>query len=615
MASKGTKAPAIGIDLGTTYSCVAVWQNNRVEIIPNDQGNRLTPSCVAFTEDGRLFGDVAMNQTNMNPTNTVFAIKRLIGRRFSETSVQNDIKHWAFKVIAGPKDRPKIVVNCRGVEKQFSTEEISSMILLKMKEIAEAYLECTIKNVALTNAVITVPAYFNHSQRQATKNAGVIAGLNVLRIMDEPTAAAIAYGFDKIAVETNEKNVLVFDLGGGTFDVSLLSIGHGKFMVKATAGDTHLGGEDFDDRLVDHCIREFQRKYHKDMTRNARSLRRLRTACERAKRNLSFSPRATIELDYLYDGIDFSSTISQGQFEELNKDLFARCMDLIEKCLGDAKIDKAKVDTVVLVGGSTRIPKIQQLLQDLFNGKELSKGVHPDEAVAYGAAIQAANLNGEVDKEVKDLVLVDVTPLSLGVDKHDERMMTFVVPRNTPIPTKKWCLRQTAYDNQTSALILIYEGESADSQYNNLLGEFTLDGIEPASKGVSKFDVCFDIDADGILTVSAEVRSSGHKKQIVISKQNGDLTLEEIQTMVEQAARYKAEDEKHKERISLEDLAEMLKSKAIDPGRSASEMKTMKEAGENAIAWLETNHLAEIGEINKQLKELKTTFPALCDEN
>ncbi|KAJ1701366.1 hypothetical protein LUZ63_001145 [Rhynchospora breviuscula] len=611
MASRRNIAPAIGIDLGTTYSCVAVWQNNRAEIIPNDQGNRITPSCVAFTEDGRLLGDAAKNQTDMNPTNTVFAVKRLIGRRFSDSSAQNDVKYWPFKVVAGPSDRPRIVVNYRGVEKQFYAEEISSMVLVKMKEVAETYLGCILKN-----AVITVPAYFNDSQRQATKNAGAIAGLNVMRIMDEPTAAAIAYGFDKITKDSKKKCVLIFDLGGGTFDVSLLSVIHGKFVVQATTGDTHLGGEDFDDRLVDHCVKEFKKKYNKDITGNAKSLRRLRTACERAKRMLSSSVMTSIDVDYLYDGVDFSTRISRARFEELNKELFMRCTDLIEKCLSDATIDKTGVDVVVLVGGSTRIPKILELVQDFFKGKELCKGIHPDEAVAYGAAILAANLNGQRDKEVQKLVLVDVTPLSLGIQTLG-REMSVVVPRNTPIPTKLKKGFETSCDNQTSVRIAVYEGESAETEtkYNNLLGEFLIDGIEPAPMGVSKLDVWFDIDADGILTVSAKGRSSGQKKKIVITRQNGDLTAAEIQKMIEDAAHYKAEDEKHKARISLEDLAEKLKSMAMDSGRSASEMKTMEEKAENVIAWLETNHHAEIGEINKQLKELKATFPALCEEN
>ncbi|KAJ4760302.1 Heat shock 70 kDa protein [Rhynchospora pubera] len=514
MASRRNIAPAIGIDLGTTYSCVAVWQNNRVEIIPNDQGNRITPSSVAFAEDGRLLGDAAKNQTDVNPTNTVFAVKRLIGRRFSDSSVQNDVKYWPFKVVAGPSDRPRIVVNYRGVEKQFSAEEISSMVLVKMKEVAETYLGCIVKNV-----VITVPAYFNDSQRQATKNAGAIAGLNVMRIMDEPTAAAIAYGFYKITEDHKEKSVLIFDHGGGTFDVSLLSVVHGKFVVQATTGDTHLGGEDFDDRLVDLCVKEFKKKYNKDITGNAKSLRRLRTACERAKRMLSSAVMTSIDVDYLYDGVDFSTRISRAQFEELNKDLFTRCTDLIEKCLSDAKIDKTGVDVVVLVGGSTRIPKIQQLVQDFFKGKELCKGIHPDEAVAYGAAIQAANLSGQGDKEVENLVLVDVSPLSLGIGTTSTlEKMLFVVPRNTPIPTKKQKTITTMLDDQTAMSIPIYEGESTETKYNNLLSNFYLQGINPAPKHVPDIDVCFDIDADGILNVSAQDRSSGHKNEIVISK-------------------------------------------------------------------------------------------------
>ncbi|KAJ4812769.1 Heat shock 70 kDa protein [Rhynchospora pubera] len=605
MASEGNKAPAIGIDLGTTYSCVAVWQNNRVEIIPNDQGNRITPSCVAFTEYGRLVGDAAKNQTDMNPTNTVFAIKRLIGRRFSDTTVQNDIKQWPFKVVSGPMDRPKIVVSYRGVEKQFYAEEISSMVLVKMKEIAETYLDCTVKN-----AVITVPAYFNNSQRQATKNAGAIAGLNVMRIMDEPTAAAIAYGFDKITEQADEKNVLVFDLGGGTFDVSLLSIRHGNFEVRATAGDTHLGGEDFDDRLVDHCVSEFKTKYNKDIKGNAKSLRRLRSACERAKRILSSSTRAIVEVDYLYDGIDFSTRISQARFEELNMDLFMRCTDLIENCLNDAKIDKRMVDVVVLVGGSTRIPRVQQLVQDFFEGKELSKGINPDEAVAYGAAIQAINLNGLGSMEMQNLVLVDVTPLSLGIGTQGKKM-TVVVPRNTPIPTKKKYTFTTIADDLTSVMISIYEGENAENKYNNLLGKFALHGIDPAPKGVPYIDVYFDIDADGILNVSAQDRSSGHKNEIVISKHNGHLTPEEIQLMVQEAAHYKAGDQEQKARGSLENYAYKVKAMAKDSGVSPLENKSMENAAENVIAWLDTNRHAGIDEINERQRELETILQSV----
>ncbi|KAG2630127.1 hypothetical protein PVAP13_3KG494700 [Panicum virgatum] len=396
MAGKGD-GPAIGIDLGTTYSCVGVWQHDRVEIIANDQGNRTTPSYVAFTDSERLIGDAAKNQVAMNPINTVFDAKRLIGRRFTDASVQSDIKLWPFKVISGPGEKPMIVVQHKGEDKQFAAEEISSMVLIKMREIAEAYLGSTIKN-----AVVTVPAYFNDSQRQATKDAGVIAGLNVLRIINEPTAAAIAYGLDKKATSVGEKNVLIFDLGGGTFDVSLLTIEEGIFEVKATAGDTHLGGEDFDNRMVNHFVQEFKRKNKKDITGNPRALRRLRTACERAKRTLSSTAQTTIEIDSLYEGIDFYSTITRARFEELNMDLFRKCMEPVEKCLRDAKMDKSSVHDVVLVGGSTRIPRVQQLLQDFFNGKELCKNINPDEAVAYGAAVQAAILSGEGNEKDQD---------------------------------------------------------------------------------------------------------------------------------------------------------------------------------------------------------------------
>ncbi|XP_047090515.1 heat shock 70 kDa protein 4-like isoform X2 [Lolium rigidum] len=389
------EGPAIGIDLGTTYSCVGVWQHDRVEIIANDQGNRTTPSYVAFTDTERLIGDAAKNQVAMNPTNTVFDAKRLIGRRVSDPSVQSDMKLWPFKVVAGPAEKPMIVVKYKGEEKQFAAEEISSMVLTKMREIAEAFLGNTIKN-----AVVTVPAYFNDSQRQATKDAGAIAGLNVLRIINEPTAAAIAYGLDKKASSTGEKNVLIFDLGGGTFDVSLLTIEEGIFEVKATAGDTHLGGEDFDNRMVNHFVQEFKRKHKKDMTGNPRALRRLRTACERAKRTLSSTAQTTIEIDSLFEGIDFYTTITRARFEELNMDLFRKCMEPVEKCLRDAKMDKSTVHDVVLVGGSTRIPKVQQLLQDFFNGKELCKSINPDEAVAYGAAVQAAILSGEGNQKM-----------------------------------------------------------------------------------------------------------------------------------------------------------------------------------------------------------------------
>ncbi|KAJ4819709.1 Heat shock 70 kDa protein [Rhynchospora pubera] len=583
MAGKG-EGPAIGIDLGTTYSCVGVWQHDRVEIIANDQGNRTTPSYVAFTDTERLIGDAAKNQVAMNPTNTVFDAKRLIGRCFSDPSVQSDIKLWPFKVVAGPGDKPMIVVQHKGEEKQFSAEEISSMVLTKMKEIAEAYLGSTIKN-----AVVTVPAYFNDSQRQATKDAGVISGLNVMRIINEPTAAAIAYGLEKKASSAGEKNVLIFDLGGGTFDVSLLTIEEGIFEVKATAGDTHLGGEDFDNRMVNHFVQEFKRKNKKDITGNPRALRRLRTACERAKRTLSSTAQTTIEIDSLYEGIDFYSTITRARFEELNMDLFRKCMEPVEKCLRDAKMDKSTVHDVVLVGGSTRIPKVQQLLQDFFNGKELCKSINPDEAVAYGAAVQAAILSGEGNEKVQDLLLLDVTPLSLGLETAGGVMTVLIVRK-------------------------VYEGERARTKDNNLLGKFELSGIPPAPRGVPQITVCFDIDANGILNVSAEDKTTGQKNKITITNDKGRLSKEEIEKMVQEAEKYKAEDEEHKKKVEAKNALEnyaynmrnTIKDDKISSKLPADDKKKIEEAIDQAISWLDGNQLAEAEEFEDKMKELES---------
>ncbi|CAM0877176.1 unnamed protein product [Alopecurus aequalis] len=441
--------PAVGIDLGTTYCCVGVWQHDRVEIIANEQGNRTTPSYVAFTADSkRLVGDAAKNQVAMNPTNTVFDTKRLIGRRFSDASVQSDIKLWPFKVIAGPGDKPMIVVQHRGVEKKFSAEQISAIVLNKMREIAEAYLGISIKDV-----VVTVPACSTDSQRQLTRDAGDVAGLNVTRIVTEPTAAAMAYGLDKKCEEA--ENVLVFDLGGGTFDVSLLSIQHGVFEVVATAGDTHLGGEDFDNRVVNHFVQEFKRRNKKDISGNPRALRRLRTACEKAKRTLSSTAHTTIEIDYLYESIDFYSSITRSRFEELNMDLFRKCVDIVEDCLRDARMIKSSVHDVVLVGGSSRIPRVQQLLQEFFDGKELCKSINPDEAVAYGATIQAALLNG-THPDRFDKILLDATPRSLGLET-DSGVMTVMIPKNTTVPTMKELVLSTDSDNQPSIHIQVYD--------------------------------------------------------------------------------------------------------------------------------------------------------------
>jgi L1 cell adhesion molecule like protein len=606
---KNNNGPAIGIDLGTTYSCVGVMRHGQVEIIANDQGNRTTPSCVAFNDEERLIGEAAKNQAAMNPKNTVFGIKRLIGREFNDPTVQKDCKLWPFKVVSDSK-KPVVEVTHKGEKRRFRPEEVSSMVLAKMKETAESYLGEPVKD-----AVITVPAYFNDAQRQATKDAGSIAGLNVLRIINEPTAAALAYGLDSNKKSEDERNVLIFDLGGGTFDVSLLSIDGGIFEVKATAGDNHLGGEDFDEKLMEHFISDFKRKHGgKDLTQSDRAMRRLRTACERAKRTLSSSANAVIEVDSLFEGEDYSATITRARFEDLCGEYFRNCLKPVEQVLRDSRLSKDQIDEIVLVGGSTRIPYIQKMITNFFNGKQPCKSINPDEAVAHGAAVQAAVLTGQAGAQ--DVLVVDVAPLSLGIETAGG-MMTKIIDRNTAIPCSRSQVFSTFQDNQPAVTIQVFEGERVRTRDNHSLGRFDLTGIPPAPRGVPQIEVKFELDSNGILNVPAVDKGTQNSKKITITNDQGRLSRDDIERMVQDAEKFSQEDKDHQEKVmaknGLESYAYSIRNSVEDSLKDKlddGDKQSILEAVKETIAWLDQNSDTASKE---EFEAKKSSLEGLCN--